>query len=249
LTLSASDIKGIRALQQKKFRKESGVFVVEGVKTVRELVNSDFSINAIYATEEFDFLEPIDSDLICFIKEKELERISGLRSANKILALAKIPDSKPIQWNNEVILLLDGINDPGNIGTIIRTAKWFGVDTILCSEDCADAFDRKVVQSTMGALFHVNIKYGNLSMVMDECITNGFTTVGAAMNGSSVYQYSSSPRTALVIGSESHGISKPLLEKCKQLITIPNNETSQKIESLNAGVATSIILSELTRPH
>ncbi|MCF8463489.1 MAG: RNA methyltransferase [Flavobacteriales bacterium] len=235
-------------MQNKKFRKERGMFLVEGVKSVEALIQSPFEIAEIYTTEYLDFLKDVDNSLVQLIKQNELERISGLRSPNKILAVAKIPKAKPIDWNQNFILILDGINDPGNVGTIIRTAKWFGVDTIICSQECADAYDGKVVQSTMGALFHVNLRYEDLSEIMNDCKSNGFRIMGAAMDGDSVYECSNSTKTALVIGSESHGISKGVLEKCNSLVTIPNNETTQKVESLNAGIATSIILSELTRP-
>jgi len=248
LSISASTIKHIRALQQKKFRKESGLFVVEGVKTVQELISSSFEVDSIYCTETLDFLENLEPELVNIIKEKELERISGLRNPNKVLAVAKIPEAKTIDWNASLILVLDGINDPGNVGTIIRTAKWFGVQTVICSEDCADAYDRKVVQSTMGALFHVNICYRNLAEIIDECQKNDFNVIGAAMNGDSIYNHSKPGKNVLVIGNESHGISNAILEKCNDLVTIPNNEIEQKVESLNAGVAASILLSELTRP-
>jgi TrmH family RNA methyltransferase len=249
LSISASTIKHIRALQQKKFRKENGLFVVEGVKTVQELVSSSFEIDSIYCTETLGFLDNIESELVHIVKKKELERISSLRNPNKILAVAKIPEAKSIDWSAALILVLDGINDPGNVGTIIRTAKWFGVETIICSVDCADAYDRKVVQSTMGALFHVNIHYRNLAEVTEECQKNDFNVIGASMNGDSIYKHPKSGNNVLVIGSESHGISDAVLEKCNGLVSIPNNETEQKVESLNAGIATSILLSELTRPR
>jgi TrmH family RNA methyltransferase len=249
LSISASTIKHIRALQQKKFRKENGLFVVEGVKTVQGLVGSSFEIDSIYCTETLGFLDNIEPELVHIVKEKELERISSLRNPNKVLAVAKIPEAKSIDWSAALILVLDGINDPGNVGTIIRTAKWFGVETIICSVDCADAYDRKVVQSTMGALFHVNIHYRNLAEVTEECQKNDFNVIGASMNGDSIYKHPKSGNNVLVIGSESHGISDAVLEKCNGLISIPNNETEQKVESLNAGIATSILLSELTRPR
>jgi TrmH family RNA methyltransferase len=249
LSISASTIKHIRTLQQKKFRKESGLFVVEGVKTVQELISSSLEIDSLYCTETLGFLDNLEPELVNIIKEKELERISGLRNPNKVFAVAKIPEAKPIDWNATLILVLDGVNDPGNVGTIIRTAKWFGVETIICSEDCADAYDRKVVQSTMGALFHVNICYRNLAKVIDECQKNDFNVIGAAMNGDSIYKQPKTGNNVLVIGSESHGISDTVLKKCNELVTIPNNETEQKVESLNAGIATSILLSELTRPR
>lgn len=222
--------------------------MVEGLKTVQELKRSSFDIEAVYTTEPLGFLHDCDDQIVHFIKPQELERISGLRSPNKVLAIARIPQPIEIDWDLELILILDGINDPGNLGTIIRTAKWFGVDTIICSEDCADAYDRKVVQSTMGALFHVNIQYQLLPTIMEQCKKNSFKIAGAAMNGVSIYNYSKSTKTALVIGSESHGISKQILEACDSFLTIPNNETVQLVESLNAGIATSILLSELTRP-
>lgn len=248
MPIYASDIKDIRALQQKKFRQERGLFVVEGLKTVQELKRSSFDIIAVYTTEPLDFLNDCDDQIVHFVKPQELERISGLRSPNRVLSIARIPQPIEVDWNSELILILDGINDPGNLGTIIRTAKWFGVDTIICSEDCADAYDRKVVQSTMGALFHVNIQYQSLPKIVGQCKENGFTIVGAAMDGESIYDHSNSSKTALIIGSESHGISKEILEICDSLTTIPNNETIQQVESLNAGIATSILLSELTRP-
>lgn len=241
-------MKRIRALQQKKFRKETGLFVVEGVKTVQELVHSGIEIESIYSTESFDFLNGLAPESVFLIKENELARISGLSTPNRILAVAKIPKQPSIDWNCSLIIVLDGINDPGNLGTIIRSAKWFGVNTIVCSEDCVDAFDRKVVQSTMGALFHVNVQYKSLIPFIEDCKRNGFVVIGAAMNGESMYHLSRPVKTALVIGSESHGISESVLKCCDQLLTIPNNESQQRVESLNAGVATSIILSELTRP-
>lgn len=248
MSLTSSHIKNIRALQQKKNRKERGLFVIEGVKNVQELINSNIEIHSVFSTENIDFLDKLNPTDVHIIKQKELERISGLRSANKLLAIAKIPKVKPIDWNDPLILMLDGINDPGNLGTIIRTAKWFGINTIFCSENCADAYDRKVVQSTMGALFHINLVYGNLFEMQTKCADRNFSIIGAAMVGESIYSYTKTAKTALIIGSESHGISKEVLETCNAKITIPNNEISQKVESLNAGVATSIILSELTKP-
>lgn len=219
--------------------------MVEGVKTVAELLASEFEVDAIYTTEP-DVYSENDHHVIS-ISAKELERISGLKSPNKVLAVAEIPPSKPMNWEQPLMVMLDSIRDPGNLGTTIRTARWFGVNTIVCSEDCADVWDRKVVQSTMGALFHVEVVYTDLEHAMTEAQQNGFEILGAAMNGNSIYEVGKMDKTALLIGSESHGIRKELMEKCNQLITIPNREDHQRVESLNAAVATSIILSELTR--
>ena len=248
MPISANDIKHVRSLQQKKFRKESGLFVVEGIKTVQELINSNIEIDSIYATEEFDFLNTVDPNLIHVIKQKELERISGLRTPNGLLAVAKIPETGSLEWNKSLVVVLDGINDPGNLGTIIRTAKWFGIDEVICSENCADAYDRKVVQSTMGALFHVKVHYTNLIDSLQESKSRGYKITGAGMSGKSIYEHQKQEKQILVIGSESHGISDEVLDLCDDLKTIPNKETSQKVESLNAGIATAIFLSELTRP-
>lgn len=245
MSLSASDIKNIRGLQQKKFRKESNRFVVEGIKTVEELLQSGFAVESIYTTTSEHFS---DTDVpVVAVSEKELERISGLKTPNRVLAVAEIPQSKSLNWSVPIIVMLDGIRDPGNLGTIIRTSKWFGINTIICSEDCADVWDRKVVQSTMGALFHVNVIYADLEKVMTEAQSNGFKVKGAAMNGTSIYEMGDSEKTVLLIGSESHGIRPDLLERCDQTVTIPNKEGQQRVESLNAAIATSVILSEMTR--
>jgi TrmH family RNA methyltransferase len=249
LALSASDIKRIRSLQQKKFRKQAEEFVVEGVKSVGELLSSEFDLVAVYCAESPDYLSDVDSEKIIHVSPKELERISGLKKPNKLLAIAKIPDASLINWDDRLILFLDGINDPGNLGTIIRTAKWFGINTVICSEDCADVWDRKVVQSTMGALFHINVPYTDLLPAIELGKANGFTIVGATMKGTSLYEQNNTGKLGLVIGSESHGITEKTMLLCDQLITIPNNETTQKVESLNAGIATAIFLSELTRPR
>lgn len=245
MALSASDIKSIRALQQKKNRIETGLFVVEGPKTVEELIQSELVVQQVYSTESFSFLSDLYDD-VQLINERELERISGLKTPNKVLALAKIPQSGKVDVNQSLIIALDGINDPGNLGTIIRTSKWFGLNTILCSENCADAFDRKVVQSSMGALFHTALHYCSLPETLTELKKNGFIILGAGMSGSELNSIAVPSKTVLVIGSESHGISAEVQSLCDELVTIPNLEKDRKVESLNAGIATSVILYRLT---
>lgn len=219
--------------------------MVEGVKPVQELLASDLEIETLYATEDSEFSDQSANTVL--VSKKELERISGLKTPNKVLATVRIPSNGAVNWQEPLILMLDGISDPGNLGTIIRTAKWFGVNQIICSEDCVDAYDRKVVQSTMGALFHLDVIYSNLETVLAEGVQNGFKAFGATMNRDSVYETEKPAKTILVIGSESHGISDKVLALCNGQLTIPNMETERRIESLNAGVATAIILAELTR--
>lgn len=243
MAISSPEIKFVRSLQQKKFRKESGLFVVEGVKPVTELLNSTIEVTDIYATELLSFL-PRDCNTV---SEKELGRISGLRTPNKVLALARIPENSKNKWTDKIILFLDGISNPGNLGTIIRTAKWFGVSQIVCSNDCVDAYDRKVVQSTMGALFHINLSYEDEGTFFSKAIKNNYSVLGTAMQGTPIYELDVAPKSILVIGSESHGMRPNASALCDRFCTIPNLEYDRKIESLNAGVATAIVLSEMTR--
>ncbi len=247
MSLSATDIKNIRALEQKRNRSETGLFVVEGLKTVEELVRSNVQVEKVYTTETVDFLSEMDENIVQLISERELDRISGLRSPNKILAVAKIPLVGAIDVEQSLIVALDSVSDPGNLGTIIRTAKWFGVHTILCSETCADAFDRKVVQSSMGALFHTDVHYCSMTEQLTFLRKNGFEILGAGMTGTPLNKMKPSAKTVLVIGSESHGISPQVRQKCDQMITIQNRESARKVESLNAGIAASIILYQLTQ--
>ncbi|MCB9191173.1 MAG: RNA methyltransferase [Flavobacteriales bacterium] len=242
MTISVADIKFVRSLQQKKFRKEYGLFVTEGIKPVKELLNSGLEIERVYATEALDFL-PNDHIVI---SEKELGRISGLKNPNRVLALARIPTTQ-FSWEKPLVLLLDGISDPGNMGTIVRTAKWFGVTDIVCINDCVDAYDRKVVQSTMGALFHVSILYTEIDNVLKQADDHGYAICGTDMYGDSIFDFKPFKKTILAIGSESHGLSEGIRSSCKGLISVPNLESEQKVESLNAGIATGIVLSQLTK--
>lgn len=217
--------------------------MVEGVKPVRELLLSNLQVRSVFATEQLNFLP----DETVKLSEKELGRISGMKTANKVLAVAHIPVQKSPNWNSHFVLLLDGIKDPGNLGTIIRTAKWFGISDIICSTDSVDAYDRKVVQSTMGALFHINISYEDSIEAMRQAEQNQFTTVGTSMHGTSIFDTELAKKTLLIIGSESHGMRAEVIKACNKLCSIPNFENERKIESLNAGVATAVILAALTR--
>ncbi len=245
MALTAAEIKRIKSLHQKKYRKEEVVFIAEGVKTVRELLKSFYNIECIYATETLDFLtDRTDFELV---KEKELERISVLKSPNKVLAIARTPQTNLFELTGDLILMLDGIRDPGNLGTIIRTAKWFGVEQIICSEDCTEAFSPKVVQSTMGALFHTQITYTGLAGAIERCKANGYKILGATMTGASIGADTFGTKNALVIGSESHGISAEVLPQLDAEVTIENYEDERRIESLNAGIATAVLLNEFVR--
>ncbi len=233
--LSRSQIKFIQSLKQKKFRLQYQLFVVEGEKLVNEFLNSDWSIEQIYATKEWN-------EKAIVITTKELERISSLKTPNKVLAIVKIPNRKSVISEN-LVIALDSIKDPGNLGTIIRLADWFGVQNILCSEDCVELYNPKVVQATMGSLTRVHVQYVDLKSTIEN-MTN-YQVYASVMNGKSVFSFDRSEKVIVMMGSESYGLSQDLLELAHQRITIPKSEKSQA-ESLNVANACGIILAQLS---
>lgn len=238
--LTKTDIKRINSLKRKSKRKENGLFVVEGVKIVQELLSSTFTIHKIYCTASVahQFKQAI------IVSEKELERITHLSSPNKVLALVKIPqDNSNNEKLNQTTLVIDGVNDPGNLGTIIRTADWFGITTIICSENSVDCFNSKVIMSTMGSIFRVKISYQNLN---DYLTKTSLPIYGALLEGSSIYQTKFNNPSIILMGSESHGISKELLPFITTAVTIPG---AGNAESLNLGVSTAIFCSEYFRQN
>jgi RNA methyltransferase, TrmH family len=248
LALSRSDIQQIRGLQQKKERMATGLFVAEGVKVVTELVASSMEVTSIYGTDAAMLGEMRGPFVRELISVRELERMSGLNTPNVILATAKIPPPKAIDLTAPLALALDGLRDPGNMGTIIRTAKWFGFGQLICSSDCVDAFAPKVVQGAMGALFHINVIYCDLKQALHDAQMHGYDTWATDLTGASLYASGPTAKTLVVIGNESNGVRPEILTMCMTKVCIPNHETEQKVESLNAATATAIILAELKRP-
>lgn len=241
MSLSKSEIKLVKSLQIKKYRDMHRQFVVEGVKLVSELLEqTHFKIDAIFHTADFDVSIPKQVHSFV-ITTSELERISGLKAPNKVLAVVKYPAAIPINYEEEnLILLLDNINDPGNLGTIIRTADWFGIRQIIASPNTVDLFNPKVIQSSMGAVYRTQFHTANLKEVIGYLAQSKFVVLGAALGGESLYKTAFNRKTALVMGSESHGISDELSEGIEKFILIPQfGET----ESLNVAMATGIILS------
>jgi TrmH family RNA methyltransferase len=234
--LSANKIKFIKSLQLKKNRIESGLFVIEGEKIVSEAL-SDIPqfIECIYHTYECDL--NFRSASCEQISDKELSRISGLKSPNKCLALIQIDFNPKVSFENKGILVLDGIQDPGNLGTLIRTADWFGIREIVCSEDTADMLNPKVIQSTMGSLFHINISYKNLNDFFSKTSRNIY---GAVLDGIPIQQVTFDEDSIIVIGNESKGISNEVKAHLTHPITIQKFGLA---ESLNAGIAAGIVLS------
>lgn len=252
--LSQNKIKYVRLLANKKNRIQNNSFIVEGEKMVLELLQSNFKTIEIFALPSFinsyaNKLNKIRS--VNEINEQELKKISSLKTPNQALAIVEIPNNSLVNIKyNSLSLALDNIQDPGNFGTIIRTANWFGVSNIFCSTDTVDAYNPKVIQSTMGAIFRTKIIYGNLNNVILEAKKNGQLVYGALLNGENIYTPKLNNNAIVVFGNESKGISKPIENLIDHKIRIPNfPETSHAMESLNVGIANAIVLAEFRRQN
>jgi TrmH family RNA methyltransferase len=237
--LSRNDVKYIQSLCHKKLRQQEGLFIAEGPKVVDELLQSDYSIKNIYATKEWVATHSTKKTSVIEIDEMELNRISALQTPHQVLAV--VEQKAPVVFNckGKLALVLDAIQDPGNLGTIIRIADWFGIENIVCSNDTAELYNPKVVQSTMGSFVRVNIVYDDLLTVLKKATVN---VLGALLNGENIYTAPKLKEGMLVIGNEGKGIRKELLPFITQPVTIPKVGGA---ESLNAAVATGIILSHL----
>lgn len=239
--LSKSQIKLITLLKQKKYRQLNGFFVVEGVKTINELLQSHFVLQTLYTTETFN----INAKKEVLISESDLKRISFLTTPNKALAIFKIPAPKPIEKNG-LIVALDAIRDPGNLGTIIRLCDWFGVKDLVCNKETVDCFNPKVIQATMGSITRVNVSY----MDLVEFLKGSKQSIyGAFMEGDNIYTKKDIKQGILVMGNEANGISKEVEAIINEKISIPRFGDLQSTESLNVATATAILLSEFRRQY
>ena len=238
--ISKNQIKFIRSLKQKKFRDQSGFFVVEGEKVIHELLLNNWHAESIYTNAKLANQFP--NAIIA--SENDLARMTHLKTSPGCLAVVKQPTTHAVPRVSKWILALDGVKDPGNLGTIIRIADWFGIEEIVCSPDTVDCYNSKVIQSTMGAIFRVKLAYRDLVEFCEQQ-EQGLCIVGAQMKGESSYTFDfPKEKGILVMGSESHGISEQLQQVLSKSVTIPS---FGKSESLNVGVACGILLSELRR--
>jgi len=251
--LSKNNIKLITSLHHKKFRKKEGLFIAEGDKVCRELIHSGFTIEAVYITEAFRkekyirWVKKLNAEII---SEKDFEKISALTTSPEILVVAKIPEWKFDigLLEQKLTLVLDQIKDPGNLGTIIRIADWFGIENVICSEDCADAYNPKTVQASMGSLFRVKVFYKELNELLESARDRNINVFGTLLEGENIYQAEIKNKGLVVFGSESHGISSALLPFINRRISIPSfSQTEYKAESLNAAMAAAIVCSEFRR--
>lgn len=239
--VSKNQIKTITSLQQKKYRKQHKLFFAEGIKVVQELLNSNFELHQLFTTQEI-FTE-VDNAKVELITEVELKKISALATPNVCLALFVMPEEKPVP-DNGLIVALDDVRDPGNLGTIIRLCDWFGISHLVCSEQCVDVFNPKVVQATMGSITRVNVVYTDLEAYLSKTPLPVF---GTFMDGKNIYNESLPENGIIVMGNEANGISKAIENKVGYKIAIPRFGDLQQTESLNVATAASIILSEFRR--
>lgn len=239
MQLSKNKIKFVKSLGQKKFRDQERLFLVEGPKIMEELLKSERveSLKEVFVTDScsLDLPENID---IYSVSQPELDRISSLKSANQIIGVVSYFEVQELDLNESTMtLMLDKINDPGNLGTIIRTADWFGHKQLICSEGSVDMYNPKVVQSSMGAIFRLNVLYRNLTKVISDFHQADIEVYGADMEGEDAFNTGLPSKCGLVMGSESHGISEEIQSEIKRL-TIPRfGET----ESLNVAMAAGIL--------
>ena len=242
--LGRSKIKYIQSLGQKKFRELEGTFIAEGPKIVEDLMESGTAIiKQLYAVKEWikENKKLLVNTTVVEITDAELERISQLTTPNKVFAIVQQfeEDSAPV-IKNKITLALDGIQDPGNMGTLIRIADWFGIKQIICSKESADIYNPKVVQATMGSIARVKILYTDLELWLADQEDVGI--YAATLEGKSITAMKKITEGIIVIGNESKGINAAILKLATIKITIPKKG---KAESLNAAVAAGIILSHL----
>ena len=256
--LQSNKIKYINSLKLSKFRKLLHEFVAEGDKLVIELLKSRFEISNVYSTAEWieqneQLLKNSKVD-VTQISNKELGKISFLSTPNNVLTVVKIPKPEIIQDNifSDLILMLDEIQDPGNLGSIIRTADWFGIKHIICSENCVDIYNPKVVQATMGSIARVSVLYKNPEKVLAGK-PKQIKVYGTLLKGENIYNKNLSKNGIILIGNESKGISDNLLPFITDKISIPSfpktTGKTQYPESLNASIATAIVCAEFRRQY
>ena len=237
--VSNSQTKTITGLRQKKYRDKQKLFVAEGPKVIRELYEEGFALKWYFSIDP----SSISADNHFLVTESELRKLSFLQTPNAALAVFEIPERETYQ-DEGLVVALDAVRDPGNLGTIIRLCDWFGVRQLVCSEDTADCYNPKVVQASMGSLARVQVYSRDLSLFLDE---TQLPVYGGFMEGKNIYSEVLSTDAILVMGNESNGISEDISHKITHKMTIPRSGKIQKAESLNVATATAILLGEFRR--
>lgn len=248
--MTKAQIQLISSLKLKKFRKQHGLFVVEGHKNVQELLASDFEVKNVFATETYLDENPIHNhpfEKIIPTKKKSLERASHLKNASEVLALAKIKEQNfdlINAFSDGYCLFLDEIKDPGNLGTIIRTADWFGIRAVFCSPNCVDLYNPKVVAASMGSLYHLPIVFRGLLPILEDLKKEKIPIYGTLLEGKNIREVKFPAKGICVLGNESQGISDAILPFLDEQIFIPSQG---KAESLNVGIAAGVFCYEISK--
>jgi RNA methyltransferase, TrmH family len=244
--ITRSQIKLIKSLQIKKFRQKEGLFIVEGAKSLQELLLSDFNIKKLYLTHQF--INQYEKSLKRFqsiietVTEKELEEAGSFTSNNAGIAMVEIKPNSPFGFGErEYILALDSVNDPGNLGTIIRVADWYGISKIVCSENTVDFYNSKVITATMGSFTRVRLFYTSLPDFIKKARVK---VIGAELEGKNIYQFSFPDSGLIVLGSEANGLTPDVKKLITDHISIPRYGNA---ESLNVGVAAAVFCDNLRR--
>lgn len=231
--LSANDIKIIRSLREKKFRDSFGLFVVEGEKMVREALSSGLVVERVIRCEE--------------VGEKAMERLSGLISPPPVIAVVRKPAEETPASPSGLCLALDSVRDPGNLGTILRIADWFGIDTVYASPDTVEVFNPKVVQASMGTIFRKRPVYCDLPSLCESFASASLEVFGTFLNGEDIYSCALPSQALIVMGNEADGVSAGVASRVSRRITIPCFSKGSHAESLNVAVATAVTVSEFRR--
>lgn len=244
--LSKSQISFIKSLHQKKYRKESGIFIIEGIKSIVEFIQSNYQIHSIYYLPQYRSLLPtLSANINLFeVNNAELDKISTLQAPQGVLGMIKIPEASVFNaemLKNTFTLVLDGLQDPGNLGTIIRTADWFGFKQILCSLNTVEVYNPKTVQATMGSLSRIQVWYEDLPMVLK---TSPVPLFGAVLDGNSVYKTDWGTEGLVILGNEGQGISAEVLKLITNPVTIPRIGGA---ESLNVAISAAILCADISR--
>lgn len=239
--------KTVRSLETKKGRQATGMFVAEGPKVVGDLMRKSRPSTIIAVREWLDAFGAGYEDISVVATDEELRRTSFLQHPQQVMALFKLPaECGEIDVTNNIVLALDGVQDPGNVGTIIRVADWFGIKTVVCGADTADAFSPKVVQATMGSIARVNVVYADLPLFLGS-LPAGTPVYGTLLDGDNIYNEPLTANGVIVMGNEGKGISGDVRELINRRLLIPSFATTAGAESLNVAIATAITCSEFRR--
>ena len=254
--ISKAKLKYIHSLEQKKYRRQEGVFVAEGPKVVGDLL-AVMPARELFATREWMASQPHLAGTVTEVTDDELRKLSFLQHPQQVLGVFEMPDASAsadqstltqnaAKVESQLAIALDGVQDPGNLGTIIRIADWYGIDTVYCSPDTADAWSPKVVQATMGSIARVNIIYTNLLELLDG-LPADFPVYGTLLDGENIYTQELTPHGLIIMGNEGNGISDAVRQRVNRRLLIPDFHNGDTADSLNVAIATAITCSEFRR--